>query len=118
MRILFGINNDDTAKGIADFYEKKYQEKLEYKNVYYFKQFVQELSKGEYDRAVVLEDLEKFPTNNYAQIDEYLFKNIDAITDVYDAKTFYSFWTQYEANIKLQSVQKTMFTCGFLNEFI
>lgn len=87
MRILFGINNDDTAKGIADFYEKKYQEKLEYKNVYYFKQFVQELSKGEYDRAVVLEDLEKFPTNNYAQIDEYLFKNIDAITDVYDAKS-------------------------------
>ncbi len=86
MKILFGINNDDTAKGIADFYQQKYQEKIEYKNVYYFKQFIQELSTGEYDRAVVLEELEKFPTNNYAQIDDYLFKNIDAMTDVYDAK--------------------------------
>lgn len=86
MKILFGINNDDTAKGIADFYEQKYQEKIEYKNVYYFKQFIQELATGEYDRAVVLEELEKFPTNNYAQIDDYLFKNIDAMTDVYDSK--------------------------------
>lgn len=86
MRVLFGINNDDIAKGIADFYEQKYKEKIEYKNVYYFKQFIQELATGEYDRAVVLEDLEKFPTNNYAQIDEYLFKNIDNMTDVYDAK--------------------------------
>lgn len=86
MKILFGINNDDTAKGIAEFYQQKYQEKIEYKNVYYFKQFIQELSTGEYDRAVVLEELEKFPTNNYAQIDDYLFKNIDAMTDVYDAK--------------------------------
>lgn len=86
MKILFGINNDDTAKGITEFYKQKYQENVEYKNVYYFKQFIQELANGEYDRAVVLEELEKFPTNNYAQIDEYLFKNIDAMTDVYDAK--------------------------------
>ena len=49
---------------------------------------------------------------------EKLLKYYQVETDVYDAKTFYSFWTQYEANIKLQSVQKTMFTCGFLNEFI
>lgn len=87
MKVLFGINNDDTAKGIADFYQQKYQEKIDYKNVYYFKQFIQELATGEYDRAVVLEELEKFPTNNYAQIDDYLFKNIDAMTDVYDSKS-------------------------------
>ena len=86
MRVLFGINNDDTVKGIVNFYEKKYGERLEYKNVYYFKQFVSELSTGRYDRAVMLEELEKFPTNNYAQLDEYLFKTIDSITDVYDAK--------------------------------
>jgi hypothetical protein len=86
MKVLFGINNDDTVKGIVDFYYQKYQDKIEYKNVYYFKQFIQELATGEYDRAIVLEELEKFPTNNYAQIDEYLFKNIDAMTDVYDAK--------------------------------
>ncbi len=86
MRILFGINNDDTVKGITEFYESKYKEKLEYKNVYYFKQVIQELSTGEYDRAVILEELEKFPTNNFAQIDDYLFKNIDAITDTFDSK--------------------------------
>ena len=86
MKVIFGINNDDTVKGIVDFYEAKYKEKIEYKNVYYFKQFVQELATGEYDRAVLLEELEKYPTNNYAQIDEYLFKNLDSITDVFDAK--------------------------------
>ncbi len=87
MKVLFGINNDNTVKGIVDFYEKKYNERLDYKNVYYFKQFIKELSSGEYQRAVVLEELEKFPTNNFAQIDDYLFKNIDSMTDVFDAKS-------------------------------
>ena len=87
MKVLFGINNDDTVKGIVSFYNDKYNEKLEYKNVYYFKQFIQELANGGYDRAVLLEELEKFPTTNYAQIDDYLFKNIDNMTDVYDAKS-------------------------------
>ncbi len=87
MKVLFGINNDDTVKAIVKFYSEKYNEKLEYKNVYYFKQFIQELSTGNYERAVVLEELEKFPTTNYAQIDEYLFKNIDSMTDIYDAKS-------------------------------
>ena len=87
MKVLFGINNDDTVKGIVSFYNEKYNEKLEYKNVYYFKQFIQELANGGYDRAVLLEELEKFPTTNYAQIDDYLFKNIDNMTDVYDAKS-------------------------------
>ncbi len=86
MKVLFGINNDDTVKGIVEFYQNKYKEKVEYKNVYYFKQFIQELETGDYDRAVLLEELEKFPTKNYAQIDEYLFKNVDAMTDIYDSK--------------------------------
>lgn len=86
MKVLFGINNDDTVKGIVELYEKKYNEKIDYKNVYYFKQFLNELSTGEYDIAVMLEELEKFPTNNYAQIDEYLFKTIDSMTDAFDSK--------------------------------
>lgn len=86
MRVLFGINNDDTVKGIVSFYEEKYKEKIEYKNVYYFKQFLIELGTGAYDIAVVLEELEKFPTTNYAQIDDYLFKNIDSMTDTFDSK--------------------------------
>ena len=83
MKVLFGVNNDDTVKGIVKFYN----EKLEYKNVYYFKQFIQELATGGYNRAVLLEELEKFPTTNYAQIDDYLFKNIDNMTDVFDSKS-------------------------------
>lgn len=86
MKVLFGINNDDTVKGIVDFYEEKYKQKLEYKNVYYFKQLISELTSGDYERAVIIEELEKFPTNNYAQIDDYLFKNIDSMTDTFDAK--------------------------------
>ena len=86
MKVLFGINNDNTVKDIVEFYQDRYKEKIEYKNVYYFKQFIQELSANKYDRAVMLEELEKFPTNNYAQIDDYLFKNIDSMTDVFDAK--------------------------------
>ena len=51
MKVLFGISNDDTVRGIVQFYQDKYGEKLEYKNVYYFKQFIKELSSGEYQRA-------------------------------------------------------------------
>ena len=86
MKVLFGLSNDDTVKAIVKFYEETYKEKLEYKNVYYFKQAVQEVHNGGYDRVVLLEDLEKYPTNNYAQIDDYIFKNIDAISDEFDAK--------------------------------
>ena len=86
MKVLFGISNDDTVRGIVQFYQDKYGEKLEYKNVYYFKQFLQELMTGNYDRAIMLEELEKFPTNNFAQIDDYLFKTIDSITDTFDSK--------------------------------
>ena len=86
MKVLFGLSNDDTVKSIVKFYEETYKEKLEYKNVYYFKQAVQEVHNGGYDRVVLLEDLEKYPTNNYAQIDDYIFKNVDAISDEFDAK--------------------------------
>lgn len=86
MKVLFGLNNDDTVKSIVKYYEEAYKEKVEYKNVYYFKQAIQELSQNEYDRLVLLEDLEKYPNNNYAQIDEFLFNNIDTMTDEFDAK--------------------------------
>ena len=86
MKILFGLNNDDTVKAIVKYYEDTYKEKVEYKNVYYFKQAVQEIKTGEYDRLVILEDLEKYPNNNYAQIDDFIFRNIDAMTDEFDAK--------------------------------
>ena len=86
MKILFGLNNDDTVKAIVKYYEETFKEKVEYKNVYYFKQAIQEIKGGEYDRLVILENLEKYPTNNYAQIDDFIFHNIDAMTDEFDAK--------------------------------
>ena len=86
MKILFGINNDNTVKGIVSFYEEKYKEKLEYKVVYYYKNLIQEIEADEYDRVILLEELEKFPTTNTAQIDDYLFTNIDNITDLFDSK--------------------------------
>lgn len=86
MKVLFGLNNDDTVKAIVKYYEETYKEKIEYKNVYYFKQAIQEIETGEYDRLVILEDLEKYPNNNYAQIDDFIFRNIDAMTDEFDAK--------------------------------
>ena len=86
MKVLFGLNNDDTVRSIVKYYEETYKEKIEYKNVYYFKQAIQELSQNSYDRLVILEDLEKYPNNNYAQIDEFLFNNIDTMTDEFDAK--------------------------------
>lgn len=86
MKVLFGFNKDDVAKSIANFYEQKYNEKLEQKTVYYYKSIIEEAAKNDFDRIVILEELEQFPVNNYAQIDEYLFKNIDRITDEFDAK--------------------------------
>ena len=85
MKVLFGLNNDDMVKSIVRFYEENYDEKLEYKNIYYFKQVITELANGSYDRLVILEELEKFPTTNYAQIDDFLFSNIDSLTDEMDA---------------------------------
>ena len=87
MKILFGLNNDDTVKAIVKYYEDTYKEKVEYKNVYYFKQAIQEIKTGGYDRLVILEELEKYPNNNYAQIDDFIFRNIDAMTDEFDAKS-------------------------------
>ncbi len=87
MKILFAINNDENVKGISKFFEEKFGEKLEYKSVYYFKNLVMEAEAGEYDRIVLLEELEKFPTDNIAKIDDYIFANIDAITDVFDSKS-------------------------------
>lgn len=86
MKILFGLNNDDTVKAIVKYYEETYKEKVEYKNVYYFKQAIQEIKSGGYNRLVILEELEKYPNNNYAQIDDFIFRNIDTITDEFDAK--------------------------------
>ena len=86
MKVLFGINNEDTVKSIVKFYEEKYNEKIEYKVAYYFSQFNKEISTGDYDRAVLKEDLEKLPTKSYAEADKQLIEYMDKITNNFEAK--------------------------------
>ena len=86
MKVLFGLSSEDTVKSIVKYYEEKYNEKLEYKIAYYFGQFRQEIEKGDYDRAVLSEDLEKLPTKSYAEADKQIFQYIDKITNSLEAK--------------------------------
>lgn len=86
MKVLFGISNINTVKGIVDLYEKKYGEKIEYKIAYYFGQFSKEIEKDDYDRAVLKEDLEQISTKNYAEADKQIFEFIDKITNNFEAR--------------------------------
>ena len=86
MKVLFGISNEETVKGIVKIYEEKYKEKIEYKMAYYQKNFSSEIATGDYDRAVLSEELEPMPTKSYAEADKLLFEYIDGITNNFDAK--------------------------------
>ena len=70
MKVLFGISNEETVKGIVKIYEEKYKEKIEYKMAYYQKNFSSEIATGDYDRAVLSEELEPMPTKSYAEADK------------------------------------------------
>ena len=86
MKVLFGMSNEDTVKGIVKLYEEKYGEKVEYKIAYYFGQFSQEIATGDYDRAVLSEELEKLTTKSYAEADKQLLEYIDGITNNFEAR--------------------------------
>ncbi len=86
MKVLFGISNQATVEGIVKFYEEKYHEKLDYKIAGYFKNFSSEIATGEYDRAVLSEELEKMPTKSYAEADKLIFEYIDGITNNFEAR--------------------------------
>lgn len=86
MRVLFGLSSDDTVKSIVKYYEEKYKEKIEYKIAYYFGQFSQEIATGDYDRAVLSEELEKIATRSYAEADKQLFEYLDSITNNFEAR--------------------------------
>ena len=72
MKVLFGISNNDTISSIAKFYEEKYNEKIEADTALYFKDFSSKIASGDYDRAILSEELEKMPTKNYAEADRLL----------------------------------------------
>ena len=86
MRVLFAMGNAQTSKSIAEQYKIRYNEELEYKDVFYFKALIEEVKKDkEYDRIVISEELEQFPVNRLEEIDKFIFNNIDKVTDEIEA---------------------------------
>ena len=86
MKVLFGSSNNDTAASIANFYEEKYNEKVEYDIALYFKDFSSKIASGDYDRAILSEELEKMPTKSYAEADRLIFEYIDKVLNNFDAR--------------------------------
>ena len=52
----------------------------------YFNDFSSKIASGDYDRALLSEELEKMPTKSYAEADRLIFEYIDGILNNFDAK--------------------------------
>ena len=82
MKVLFAVSNEEISESIVKRYQKEYKEIISYKNVYYFNAILKELQKDKtYDRIVISEDLENFTSNQYDQIDKFIFEKLDSISD-------------------------------------
>jgi len=82
MKVLFAINTESNIKQIVEFYKNMYGEKLETTNVYFFKSLLDTLKKNkDFDRIIIHEELEPISNKNQDVIDNYIFKNVDNITD-------------------------------------
>ena len=82
MKVLFAVNNDKISEAVIKKYPKEYRELLSYKNVYYFNAILKEIQNDKsYDRIVISEDLEPFVNTNNESIDNFLFSNLDKISD-------------------------------------
>jgi len=85
MKVLFAVNNDKISSAIVKRYKEEYNEEIEFKNVYYFNGLISEIKKDKsYDRIVISEELEPFSTNNYDEIDNFIFDKLDSIGDEAD----------------------------------
>ena len=82
MKVLFAVNNDKISEAVIKKYPKEYRELLSYKNVFYFNAILKEIqSDKSYDRIVISEDLEPFVNTNNESIDNFIFSNLDRISD-------------------------------------
>ena len=82
MKVLFAVSSENISEAIVKKYQKEYKEIISYKNVYYFNAILKELQRDKtYDRVVISEDLEPFTSNNYQQIDKFIFEKLDTISD-------------------------------------
>ena len=88
MKVLFAIGDVVTSENIVKQYYSLYGEKIEYKNVFYFKALLEEVKRDKtYDRIVIAEQLEPFQRNVVDAIDQMIFNNIDSITDELEDST-------------------------------
>jgi len=85
MKVLFAIGDAVASENIVKQYFSLYGEKIEYKNVFYFKALLEEVKRDKtYDRIVVSEQLEPPKSNVVDAIDQMIFNNIDSVTDEID----------------------------------
>ena len=82
MKVLFAIGSAVTSEKLANLYYQTYGEKIEYKDVFYFKAILEEVKRDQtYDRIVIAEELEPMQTNVVDAINQMLLSNLDSITD-------------------------------------
>lgn len=82
MKVLFAVSNDKMSETIIKQYEKQYKEIINYKNVYYFNAILKELQRDKtYDRIVISEDLEQYASSDHEQMDNFIFRRLDSISD-------------------------------------
>ena len=81
MKILFAVSNENVSRKIVESYQKKYGEKVSFKNVFYFNAIIREIHKDKtYDRIVISEDLEPFSSSNFELIDRFILERLKQIS--------------------------------------
>ena len=114
MKVLFAIGDAVTSENIVKQYHTLYGEKIEYKNVFYFKALLEEVKKDKtYDRIVIAEQLEPPQRNVVDTIDQMLFNNIDSITDEIEDSTIIFICS--DGRTKNDSLIGRLFNIGIYN---
>jgi len=114
MKVLFAIGDAVTSENIVKQYYSLYGEKIEYKNVFYFKALLEEVKKDKtYDRIVIAEQLEPPQRNLVDAIDQMLFNNIDSITDEIEDSTIIFICS--DGRTKNDSLIGRLFNIGIYN---
>ena len=114
MKVLFAIGDAVTSENIAKQYYALYGEKIEYKDVYFFKALLDEVKKDKtYDRIVIAEQLEPPQRNVVDAIDQMIFNNIDSITDELEDSTIIFICS--DGRTKNDSLIGRLFNIGIYN---
>jgi len=83
MRVLFALTgSENQEEKIVQTYKEKYGENLEVASVYFFKSLIDTVKKSApFDRIIIHENFEAKGKKNKDVFDEYLFNNLDMLTD-------------------------------------